>query len=663
MDARPPSSERLRDVLAGRYRLDARIGAGGMATIYRARDLTLDRDVAVKVLHPHLVDDDAVRERFRTEARHAARLLHPNIVNVFDTGDSTDGAPGFPPGLPWIVMEFVDGPSLRDVLRERGRLSPREALAVVEPVARGLARAHAGGVIHRDVKPENVLIAEDGTPKLADFGIARALAETSHTQAGMLIGSVHYMAPELVGGKPATAATDQYGVGVLLYELLTGRQPLPAESPMAVALRHAQEPIPPVSASNPEVPPALDRVVARATAQRPEDRFADLEALAAALREAVPEGPESVVVHTRDDDGREHTLVIPAAGAETTLVPPVPAPESRVAGWLPDRGERRAARAGERKRRIPPRARLALLLVPLLALAGTGVWAFVLAPPVEVPDLRRMTVAEARAVLEQHGLELTEADAVHSRDVARGTIAEQDPAAGGSMRKGGTVRVALSRGPRMVTMPGVVGMTREEALDALDGHGFDVEVGEDWHDAAPAGTIAAQNPEPGVSVAEGDKVALYLSKGIEQVEVPDLADMNRDEAAGALEAAKLVASFVEVYSDDVPQAGAVISQSIPAGEVVDKNTVVEVHVSKGPMTVEVPNVEGRSVEEARAALEKLDLRVKVVEEPRPRVGPFKRGGYGRVEAQDPQPGKKVRRGDTVTLYTFSRAADERDGDD
>ena len=662
MDARPPSPERLREVLAGRYRLDARIGAGGMATIYRARDLTLDRDVAVKVLHPHLVDDEALRERFRTEARHAARLLHPNIVNVFDTGDR-DG----PDGLPWIVMEYVDGPSLRDVLRERGRLSPREALAVVEPIARGLARAHDGGVVHRDVKPENVLIAPDGTPKVADFGIARALAETSHTQTGMLIGSVHYMAPELVSGKPATVATDQYGIGVLLYELLTGRQPLPAESPMAVALRHAQELIPAPSAANPEVPPALDRLVARATAPRPEDRYPDLLELASALRAAVPDGPVPVVVHTRDDDGREHTLIIPAVGAETTVVPPAPDGEPggrakrAVSRRRPAGPAERAGRAARtrRGRRVP----LAVLLVLALGLAATGVWAFVLAPPVTVPDVRDMTLAEAADALEAEGLALAEAEPVHSRDVPQGMVAAQEPEAGGRARKGGQVRVALSRGPLMVTMPSVLGLTRDEALDKLAEHGFDVQVDEGWHDAAPKGTIAGQSPEPGETVAEGRDVSVYLSQGIEQVTVPDLSGMDRDEAAEALEQHKLAASFIEIYSDDVPEAGAVISQSVQAGQVVDKDTTVEVHVSKGPLTVTLPSVEGRPIDEGRAALQRLDLKVVVIEQARPRVGPFKRGDYGRVEAQDPSGGTKVKRGDTVRLWTFSKSADEQASDD
>src|SRR5688500_4904034 len=215
-------------VVSGRYRVVARLGAGGMATIYRAVDESLERDVAIKVLHPHLADDELLLKRFRAEARSAAGLLHPNIVNVFDQGVAD---------LPFIVMEYVDGPSLRDVLHDRGRLTPREVLAIAEPVCNALARAHAAGLVHRDVKPENVLIAADGTVKVADFGIARAIADTSHTATGTLVGSVHYLAPELMQGATATDRSDQYALGVVIFELLTGRKPLPAETPMAVAMR------------------------------------------------------------------------------------------------------------------------------------------------------------------------------------------------------------------------------------------------------------------------------------------------------------------------------------------------------------------------------------------------------------------------------------------
>src|SRR5680860_617418 len=296
-------------LLAGRYRLLRRIGSGGMATIYLATDTSLERAVAIKVLHAHLADDPVLLERFRVEGRHAASLTHPNIVGVFDQGVDD---------LPYIVMEHVDGPSLRQVLLERGPLTAGEALSVLDPVCRGLARAHTAGVVHRDVKPENVLVAADGTPKVADFGIARAMAATSHTQTGTLIGSVHYMAPELVDGKECSPASDQYAVGILLYELLTGDKPLSADSPMAVALRHAREDIPPPSLAEPSIPPAVDDVVLRATAHDPADRFPDLLAMAEALHRAVPRGAQPVAVSSGLPAGHEGTLIIPSDSVDTT---------------------------------------------------------------------------------------------------------------------------------------------------------------------------------------------------------------------------------------------------------------------------------------------------------------------------------------------------------
>lgn len=639
-------------MLADRYRLDSRAGAGGMATIYRARDLTLDRDVAVKVLHPHLMDDEGLRERFRTEARHAAKLLHPNIVNVFDTGDRHG-----PDGLPWIVMEFVDGPSLREVITQRSQLSPAEALSIVEPVASALARAHEGGLIHRDIKPENVLIAADGTPKVADFGIARAVAETSHTQTGTLIGSVHYMAPELVSGKPATTATDQYALGIVLYELLTGSQPLPAESPMAIALRHAQEPVPPAALLAPDIPAALDHVIARATALRPEDRYADMASFASALRAAIPQGPQPVVVHATLRDGRDHTLVIPAAGATTTVV----APTARQKPSRLNRAGQRAKRP-QGPRFVPQRrgTKLAVLATVLLLLGSTMLWAFVIAPPIEVPDLASLTLAEARDVAAPLGVDIAAGEPRHSREITKGRIVAQDPAPDGRLRKGGVITVHLSLGPQVVAMPSVLGLSEDEAREALGTHGFAVRVDRGWHDLAPKDTVAGQQPEPQTRIDEGAEVVIYVSDGIEQVQVPDLSGLTRESAQAALTEAKLTAVFVVIYSDDEPKRGSVVAQSIEAGRTVDKGSEVEVQVWGGPMTFKIPNVEGKSISDGRAILENLGLKVRVVEQARPQVGPFKRGQYGRVEAQDPQPGKKVQRGDSVTLYTFSRAADEED---
>jgi beta-lactam-binding protein with PASTA domain len=629
------------DVLGGRYRVTARIGAGGMATIYRAVDESLERVVAVKVLHPHLAEDASFLARFRVEARSAAALLHPHIVTVFDQGTAL---------LPYIVLEHVDGPSLRDVLNGRGRLPPAETLAVVEPVCAALVRAHAGGVVHRDVKPENVLVAADGTPKVADFGIARAVAETSVTQTGMLVGSVHYLAPELVEGQPATPASDQYAVGVLTFELLTGRKPLPADTPMAVALRHAREAVPAPSRYAPDVSKGLDRVVARATATDPRKRFADVAALAAALREAVPSGPAPVVVPARDGNDHGHdTLVVPADAAETVSV----AAAEELAG--------RRTRP-RRARRWLVRLVLVGLLLATLASGAYGVWDQLVAPVTAVPPLVGRSQADALAALNGAGFGLVVAqDTTHSLTVPEGAVAAQVPAADVGLRRGGDVTVTLSAGPAVVTMPGVLGVSQDEALATLraEPYAFDVRVDEAFTETgAPAGTVQAQLPAPGEELRAGSEVVVNVSLGVEQVTVPDLSGATREEAERRLAGAKLAATFEEAYSDEVPHAGRVVSQSPTADATVDKGATVTVTISKGPVTFELPRVEGEAVGDAVARLEALGLDVAVHEERRPRIGPFVRGRFGRVEVQDPAAGTAVRRGQRVDLYTFSERAED-----
>ncbi|HWB71697.1 MAG TPA: Stk1 family PASTA domain-containing Ser/Thr kinase [Egibacteraceae bacterium] len=624
-------------LLGGRYRLAARIGAGGMATIFQARDEALDRLVAVKVLHAHLADDEGLLQRFRTEARHVAALVHPHIVNVFDQGVAD---------LPYIVMEYVDGPSLRQVLHDRGRLKPPEALAVLEPVCAALARAHAAGVVHRDVKPENVLIAGDGTPKVADFGIARALAATSHTTAGVLIGSVHYLAPELVGGQEATPASDQYAVGVLLFELLTGRKPLPADTPAAVALRHAHESVPAPSRFVSDGSRALDRVVSRATAGNPARRYPNLRAFAAALRHAVPAGPSPVTV-TDPADGPERTLVIPVEAQDTASV----------------EASTEMRRRRVRRRRAPPRrvglVPLVLLLAGLLGGGGFALWNWVLAPVRSVPELARLAEADARARLQQEGLDLVVADTDTSPTVPVGAVVAQDPPPGAGLRRGRAVSVVLSAGPATVAMPQVLGMPEQEARGLLeaDPYHFQVVVHREWSDTAPAGSVQAQLPEPESSLLQGGEAVINVSRGVEQVTVPDLSGSTRGQAEELLADHKLRASFEQRYSDERPQPGAVLAQSIRPGATVDKNTTVTVTVSAGPLTLAMPNVEGAGLEQARAQLAGLGLQVNVIEQERPKVGPLRRGSFGRVEYQSPRPGEAVRRGARVDLYTFSQSAE------
>ncbi|MEX2621532.1 MAG: Stk1 family PASTA domain-containing Ser/Thr kinase [Egibacteraceae bacterium] len=626
-------------LLAGRYRLVARIGAGGMATIYRARDESLDRDVAVKVLHGHLAEDASLLERFRTEARHAASLLHPSVVNVFDQGAAD---------LPYIVMEYVDGPSLRQVLAERGRLNPGEALAVIEPVCHALGRAHATGLVHRDIKPENVLIAPDGTPKVADFGIARAVAETGHTQTGALIGSVHYLAPELVDGREATAASDQYAVGIVLFELLTGRKPLPADSPMAIAVRHARESIPAPSSFVSDASRALDRVVAKATARDPGKRYPDLEALVTALRAAVPTGPQPVTVPSRN--GVDRTLVIPAESAQTVSL--AADPQTDASAPPPARDQPRPAR--HRRRGL---LRVAVLLLVLATTAGAGfaAWHFLLAPVTTVPGLQDLSETQASAALEPLGLELVVTGTEPDFDVPAGQVLRQDPQAGQELRRGDSVAVVFSAGRAATAMPDVAQMPRDEALALLEGpeHRFEVRVDEDFSPTVPAGLVQAQAPEPETALTQGDSVVINVSLGVRQVTVPDLAGMDREQAEAALAGADLVGEFTGEFSDEFPTPGAVIRQGVDADTEVDEGSTVPVTVSRGSTTVEVPDVRNDPIEEAVATIEGAGLVAQVIAEPRPRLGPFPAGRVGRVEVQDPSPGTTLRRGQTVELYTFS----------
>ena len=627
-------------LVAGRYRVTARLGAGGMATIYRALDESLERDVAIKVLQPHLADDDSLLARFRAEARAAAGLLHPHIVNVFDQGVAD---------LPYIVMEYVDGPSLREVLTQRERLSPGEALAIIAPVCAALARAHAAGVIHRDIKPENVLIASDGTVKVADFGIARALADTSHTATGTLVGSVHYLAPELMGGAESSAASDQYSVGVLLFELLTGRKPLPADTPMAVVMRHAKEKIPSVRQFAPDVPGAVDGVIARATATAPAKRYPDMATLAAALRDAVPAGPQRVVVSAEGD--ANGTLVIPIDTQDTvTLAKPAA-----------KRGVRRRSPAltRPRKRRVP-----LLLLAAALLLAGGGfsLWHWVLAPVVPAPALLKLDEAAAQDRAAEAGLVVAVEGARSSVKVAQGRVLEQTPPPQASLRRGDTVTVVLSSGPDDVAVPKVVGQAADRAVEQLQRAPLLLKVTtkDVFSDDVPKGRVVSQAPAPRKTVVQGTPVTLRVSQGIEQVVVPAVVGSSRGEAEAALDDAKLRFATTQTYSNDHPQAGTVIAQSIEPKATTDKGTTVQLTVSLGPLHFALDDYLGQDVDQARAGLEALDLRVFVEEQARPLVGPTRQGSFGRVEAQVPGGGTTVKRGANVTLYTFSQAAEAAD---
>ena len=613
-----------------------------MATILRGTDTQMDRPVAVKVLHPHLADDPEIRTRFAAEARHAASLSHPHVVGVYDQGE-TD--------LPWIVLELIDGPSLREVLATHGPLDPAQVLAVVEPLCDALHAAHGIGLIHRDVKPENVLITAEGSPKLADFGIARVMAATSHTATGTLVGSVHYLAPELVDGIEATPASDQYALAVVAYELLTGRKPLPADTPMAVALRHANEDVPPPSRYAPEVTPAMDAVIARATSRDPAGRFPDVAEMGRALREAV-DSPPAAVTHLADD-GQMHTLVLPSELAETSALPTRPARRTAEE----DLAARRRPAPERPPRRWPRRVGMALISLVVLGLLGAGGWLLydtVLVPTTILGDLTGRPQAEVVAELQAVDLRVDIAEEEHRLDVPAGIVTGQSPTEGTELRAGEVVQLILSLGPRVVEMPDVQlqPFTDVEAL-LRETHAFDVQVAEEHHDTVPEGDVLAQSPPAGSPVEEGSVVAVTLSLGIEQVDVPDMVGGTVEDATAALEAVRLSPTVTEEWSDEYPERGTVISQGVAAGEAVDALTQVPLVVSRGPLSIQVPDLRGMSVQQARDAVAGLaEVELREEPSPQPTLGPFTYGSVNEVERQIPDAGTTIQRGDSIQIFYF-----------
>jgi serine/threonine-protein kinase len=660
-------------LLDRRYRIGARIARGGMASVYEATDLRLDRTVAVKVMHPGMGDDEEFAARFVREARAAARLSHPNVVAVYDQGDED--------GTVFLAMELVPGHTLRDVIRKESPMPAARALALLEPVLSALASAHRAGLVHRDVKPENVLIADDGRVKVADFGLAKAVsADTQHTATGgVLIGTVSYLAPELVVDGRADARADVYAAGVVLYELLTGAKPHEGESPIQVAYKHVHEDVPPPSARVPELPAYVDALVARATARdrglRPADAgvlLHQLHRVSQALADGVREDPElttdlaPMLLHpdtgelvsveeppdvssdARNDstadpfDSREFAaLMAPRPGHEATRsigrAPGPSAPPARPARTaVPVPGGRRPRRS----RRGP----VLLVLALVLALtAGLGAWWFGYARYTSTPSVIGLARPAALERIEAAGLGVALDDKAYSETVPAGRVIDTDPDAGARVLDDGTVTVTLSLGKERYDVPRTRGLTEDQAQDALTGTnlGFGRSI-DRFSETVPAGTVIGSDPKAGTTLRPDTAVDLIVSKGQRPIMVRDWTGKDADQAQEAFAAKGLEVERRSEYSDDVPE-GDVISQS-PTSGTLFRGDAVSLVVSRGPELVEVPGgLIASGVEDATERLEALGFEVEV-EEANEYIG------IGYVFSTDPGSGSKVPKGSTITLF-------------
>ncbi|MGH2739601.1 MAG: Stk1 family PASTA domain-containing Ser/Thr kinase [Actinomycetota bacterium] len=599
----------------GRYQIISRIAAGGMGEVFRARDAVLDREVALKVLHPTFAGDSGFIERFRREARAAAMLNHPNIVGVHDWGQTN--------GTYFMVMEFVHGHPLRTILSHHGPLQPAQAAEAVDEVLAALDHAHRQGIVHRDVKPENVLITPDGRAKVADFGLARAFAESRITQApGTVTGTVQYLAPEQIEGERADPRTDLYATGIVLYELLVGQVPFTGETSVAIAYKHLRERVPPPSLANPLVPEALDGVVLRATRREREERTPSAQVMRDELAEAVTESPPAPPL---GDLARSipPTAETPADRATTVTIPRTLSPTSR------------------RRRRASRMTRFAAVLAFLVTLGWAG-WAYVLPHQTTVPNLGGMSVAAAQRLAEEAGIDFEITQEVFSSNVAAGRILRQSITPGASVDRGSTLAVIISKGPELVEVPDLVGEALAAARRALEDVGLEVGTIERVFDPeVPLGRVIDQNPRFGNTLETGKGVDVTISRGPPQVRVPNVVGRSVGDAEDLLRTAGLGVRVTEEFSGEVAR-GNVISQSPAPNERIDENTVVTIVVSKGPREFPMPDVVGDTQQTAEAELRALGLDVRVVQLP---------GSSGNhVVGQDPEPGTTVRSGQEVTIY-------------
>ncbi|SER92094.1 serine/threonine protein kinase [Pedococcus cremeus] len=625
-------------VLDGRYRVLSHIADGGMATVYLALDTRLDREVALKVMRPGLAADETFVSRFRREARSAARLSHPNVVAVFDQGEDD--------GTIFLAMEYVPGQTLREVMQAEGPLTPRAALDFLDPMLQALASAHRAGIIHRDVKPENVILREDGTVKVADFGLARAVTtQTTAAQTGMLLGTVAYLSPEQVERGIADARSDVYAAGLILFEMLTGEKAFTGDTPIHVAYQHVHGSVPVPSSRVADVPPELDALVAHATSRDPDQRPADADGFLAEVRNT------RRALSPTELDHRPEGAAAAAGGASTVPVArttALPLGAGAAGAGAADaahtqvvsRSDRADQRAEERRDRGPWRWVVAALV--LLAAVAAGLWYFTMGPgsPTVVPVVAGKTYEQATRELTAAHLNAKRVNAFDEK-VAKDTVISGNPGAGAEVGRSTTVTLTVSKGPERYTVPELVGSTETEAKARLEEKRLSLgNTSQAFDEKVPAGQIVSTTPKAGTALKRGAAVNIVVSKGRQPIEVQDFTGKPADQAVGALTDAGLqVDATKQEFSTDVPK-GSVISQSPATGTLYrgDKVTLV---VSKGPEMVKVPDVQGKQIDEAQKILEAAGFKVK--------VDSFMGGIFGTVRSQDPGANADAPKGSTVTL--------------
>jgi eukaryotic-like serine/threonine-protein kinase len=606
-------------IIDGRYRVLSRLGSGGMADVYLAQDQLLGREVAVKVLHHHFAEDQEFVERFKREASSAAALSHPNIVAIFDRGEWN--------GTYYIAMEYVAGRSLKALVRETGPLEPAVAIETVIQILRAARFAHRRGVIHRDLKPHNVLLDEEGRARVTDFGIARAGA-SDMTLTGSIMGTAQYLSPEQAQGYAVSAASDIYSVGVILYELLTGVVPFEGDTAVAIAFKQVSATPRPPSELNPALPPSLDAVVLRALAKDPVERFADDDELIAALereREALPGGGDFIEPHRP----AEHAPQEPPTGI--MLAAPLPYPEEPLSG------------EDEQRRRRNRQILWWTLAALAVAAAAVAVVLLVSRGKVTVPNVTGQSEQAAGATLRRAGLDAVPSLQASST-VASGLVISQTPAAGTRVEKGSRVGVIVSGGPASAPVTDVEGLSAGDALARLRKAGFKPTTTKETSATVAAGKVIGTNPPAGTEKQVGSPVVVLVSSGPAPVKVPDVTGQSLSAAEATLTNAGLTVGTVTKKTSATQAPETVLSQSPATGSSVKAESKVNLIVAQAPREISVPDVVGQSQTLAAVALGQAGFKPKTAS-----AQTSEAAQVGVVLRQNPAAGSQAPKGSVVTI--------------
>ncbi len=644
-------------MISGRYEIMGRIGTGGMADVYRAIDRKLNRYVAIKVLKREFREDETFVKKFQTEAQSAAGLQHPNIVSVYDVGDDR--------GLYYIVMELIEGITLKEYIQKKGRLTPKEVISTAVQVCSAMEMAHSRNIIHRDIKPQNIMISKEGKVKVTDFGIAKATS--SNTISTNAMGSVHYTSPEQARGGFSDAKSDIYSLGISMYEMITGKLPFDGDSTVSIALKHLQEDILLPSEVVPNIPYSLEQIILKCTQKSPNRRYVEIGQLEKDLRRSLS-----------DPDG-DFVVIAPFDGSETRMITPEELSNIQKAAEYDEYGSdydyddddeyeaRRARRREENKKDIDPKV---AKIMKILTWVVVAIFAFILIfvgakalglfsgsenpgttqnkeEKVVVPTLVGMSLEEAEAECDELGLKLKVKDKVESKKQEEGYIDSQRTAANVKVPKGAIIQVVVSSG-KLVEIPKLEDKDYVDARDKLIDMGFkkeNITLAEESHDTIEEDNVTRTDPEAGEWLSKNGKITIYVSTGVKIIKMPNLLGLTKEEAEKALTELGLVGNAIEEYSTEA--VGVVIEQKTDYGEEMKAGTVVEYVVSKGEKPkdlVTVPsNLTGKTGEYVRGQLEALGFKVTTIEDYNDQVQ------AGKVSAVEEE-GNKVEKGSTIKIW-------------